>query len=514
MGVMALASCAATALEKRRPLQVDGMIPDPMFTSTHAITIDAPAERVWPWIVQMGAGRAGWYSWDRIDNGGTPSSASIRPELQRIVTGDIMPAVPGATDAFVVAAVDPPRELVLTAPDGQGGNAVAWEHLLEPLDRGRTRLIVRGRASSHWVDLARTRPPAGHHRIFIERVYAVLATLPRPLLIGLATLGHRMMEARHLRGIQRRSSGSSAFKTPEGEAAYLSAYNAALKLWPVPYDELDIPTRFGTTHVIASGPSDAPPLVLLHGYMATSAMWSLNIADFSKAHRVYAIDVMGQPSKSIPREPIRDRADFMAWLTATLDGLRLGSVSLVGMSFGGWIALGYAVAAPERVHKLVLLSVGGFLPMARQFTLRGMLMVFLPTRFTVSSFMHWLGIKENLAHPDTRRMGDVVDLTYLGLKHFLMAPETARVMPTVFSDGELRSIQMPTLVLFGDHEVICDPAAALVRALRLIPDCRGELISGPRHEMCVSHHHIVDARVLDFLKSPSGHGRSWPPPSL
>ena len=99
-------------------------------------------------------------------------------------------------------------------------------------------------------------------------------------------------------------------------------------------------------------------------------------------------------------------------------------------------------------------------------------------------------------------MRDVVDSTYLGLKHFRMLQETARVKPTAFSDGELTSLQMPTLVLFGDHEVICDPAMALARALRLIPDCTGELVSGSRHEMCVSHHHIVDARVLDFLKKP------------
>jgi pimeloyl-ACP methyl ester carboxylesterase len=209
---------------------------------------------------------------------------------------------------------------------------------------------------------------------------------------------------------------------------------------------------------------------------------------------------MGQPSRSIRAEPIHDRADFVAWLTATLDGLHLGRVSLVGMSFGGWIALGYAVAAPERVEKLVLLSVGGFLPMAKQFTMRGMLMVFWPTRFMVNSFMHWLGIKENPANPDTHGMGRLVDLTHLGLKHFRMPLDTARVMPIVFSESELRSIQMPTLVLFGDHEVICDPAAALARALRLIPDCRGELVRGPRHEMCASQYRPVDARVLDFLK--------------
>jgi hypothetical protein len=196
----------ATALEKRRPLPVDALVPEPIFASTHAITIDAPPEQVWPWIAQMGAGRAGWYSWDAIDNGGTRSSESIVPALQTVARGDIMPAVPGAKDAFVVAAVERDRDLVLTVPDGRGGNAVAWEHVLDPLPGGRTRLIVRGRASSHWLDLARAKPPAGRRRIFIERAYAVLATLPRPLLIAFAGVGHRMMEARHMRGIRRRST--------------------------------------------------------------------------------------------------------------------------------------------------------------------------------------------------------------------------------------------------------------------------------------------------------------------
>jgi hypothetical protein len=158
----------------------------------------------------MGAGRAGWYSWDAIDNGGTPSATSIRADLQTIVPGDIMPAIPGAKDAFIVAAVEPSRDLVLTVPDGRGGSAVAWEHFLHPLDGGRTRLIVRGCASSAWLDLARTKPPTGHRRLFIERAYAGLARLPRLLLIGLAALGHRIMEARHLRGIKRRCAGLSA----------------------------------------------------------------------------------------------------------------------------------------------------------------------------------------------------------------------------------------------------------------------------------------------------------------
>jgi hypothetical protein len=206
---MAFATCLATSAERHRELPADGIVPDSVFTSTHAVTIDAPPEAVWPWIAQMGAGRAGWYSWDLIDNGGSPSAKRVMPELQTVVPGAIMPAVPRATDAFVVASVDPPRDLVLTVADGHGANAVAWEHRLEPVDGGRTRLIVRGRASSHWLDLARAPTPAGHHRIFIERAYAVLAGLPRPLLIAFARVGHRIMEARHLRGIQRRGTATT-----------------------------------------------------------------------------------------------------------------------------------------------------------------------------------------------------------------------------------------------------------------------------------------------------------------
>src|SRR5215510_7620410 len=115
------ATCIATAREKRRPRPVDALVPAQLYDSTHAIPIDGPPERVWPWIAQMGAGRAGWYSWDAIDNGGTASATSILPAFQTLVTGDVMPAIPGANDAFIVAAVDPPRNLVLTVPDGRAG---------------------------------------------------------------------------------------------------------------------------------------------------------------------------------------------------------------------------------------------------------------------------------------------------------------------------------------------------------------------------------------------------------
>ena len=135
--------------------------------------------------------------------------------------------------------------------------------------------------------------------------------------------------------------------------------------------------------------------------------------------------------------------------------------------------------------------------MVRQFSLRGMLMVFFPTRLTVTSFMRWLGITNRPGETDA---SPVLELTYLGLKHFRVPLETSRVMPVMFSDDQLRSMRVPTLVLIGDHEVICDPVTALARARRLFPDVQGELVPRCSHDMCFSQHRIVDEQMLDFLK--------------
>jgi len=119
-----------------------------------------------------------------------------------------------------------------------------------------------------------------------------------------------------------------------------------------------------------------------------------------------------------------------------------------------------------------------------------------PTRLTVSSFMGWLGFDTGL--PDARR---VFDLMCLGLKHFRLPRETLRVGINVLSDDELRSLQVPVLLLMGDREVIYDPTTALARARRLIPDFQGELVPQSSHDMCFSQHGFVDARVLDFLNA-------------
>jgi len=291
----------------------------------------------------------------------------------------------------------------------------------------------------------------------------------------------------------------SPFKSPQGEAEYLAAYDAMMQYWPVPYESIDIPGHYGCTHLVVSGPKDAPALVLLHGGRASLTMWSANVGDLSRETRVYAIDIIGQPGKSIPDKTFQKREDLIPWFSELLDSLKIPKASLVGQSYGGWFALNYAIHRPEKVNKLALLSpAASFLPLNWQHALRGAGMFFFPSRRTMMSFKLWETYPGNIQSPENRTFFNAkVEQLYLGFKHFRCQGEAN---PDIFSDAELRSLQVPTLLLIGQQEVIYDPAASLERARRLIPHIEASLIPNASHDLSSFQAGVVDERILKFLK--------------
>lgn len=144
-------SVAATADEQVRQLPGDALIAEAAGQLTHAITIQRPRRDVWPWLVQMGAGsRAGWYSYDRLDNGGKPSAQRIIPSLQHVVVGTLFPALPGRTDGFSVLHVEHDAHLVLGWLASDGTPITTWAFVLEDAGPSTTRLVVRSRASRRY----------------------------------------------------------------------------------------------------------------------------------------------------------------------------------------------------------------------------------------------------------------------------------------------------------------------------------------------------------------------------
>jgi hypothetical protein len=160
--------------ESARSLPGDDLVPEAELVETRGITVNAPPSAVWPWLVQMGYGRGGWYSYDQMDNDAA-SADRILPEYQSLSVGDVMPTWPGG--GFRVAAMDPGRSLALyldtaivkaqqeaseqTLPEdltpgikaaGAMGDLsmpefkASWTFVLEPAPDGATRIIERLRA--------------------------------------------------------------------------------------------------------------------------------------------------------------------------------------------------------------------------------------------------------------------------------------------------------------------------------------------------------------------------------
>ncbi len=135
----------ATDAELQRAAPGDDIVAHPQLVATRAITINAPASAIWPWLVQMGFRRAGWYSYDWLDNEGRRVER-VMPEFQQLMVGDLMPTV--ARGGFRVEAIEPERALTLSIRGADVGADMdlSVALLLDPIDERRTRLILRLRA--------------------------------------------------------------------------------------------------------------------------------------------------------------------------------------------------------------------------------------------------------------------------------------------------------------------------------------------------------------------------------
>jgi pimeloyl-ACP methyl ester carboxylesterase len=275
--------------------------------------------------------------------------------------------------------------------------------------------------------------------------------------------------------------------------AFGAAYDKVLAKWPADREALRVPTPFGTTHVNACGPADAPPLVLLPGGGgATSTSWYAQAAHLARTRRVLAVDLIGAPGRS---EPAADRhprtvADLVAWLDALLDGLGIERADVGGHSYGAWIALHHALRSRDRMRRLFLLDpTQCFAGFKAAYLLHALPMLLRPTPARVRAFLEWETGKGAL-DPDWLRLQEAA----AGF------PATRPVTGPRPAPEALRALNAPVLLLVAANSRTCDTYDVTARAAELLPRVEADVVPG------VSHHALPQSaspelarRLTEFL---------------
>ncbi|MEO8516248.1 MAG: alpha/beta hydrolase [Flavobacterium sp.] len=283
------------------------------------------------------------------------------------------------------------------------------------------------------------------------------------------------------------------FKSKKQKKTYINSYNKSLLLWDAPYQEEDIQTSFGKAHIIIAGPTEAAPLVLLHGMDATSTMWFPNIKALSKNHRVYAIDFLNEVGKSQSVEKSLSKEEIVMWYNEIFNHYKLKKIDLIGASKGGWLATLLATQDNNKIDKLILLSPAQTFKGIDQ-TGKASSALFLkvfPTRKRLNKTLEAFSFYPYNINPVYKNQ------FYLGNKHTKSSSDFLQLQP--FSNDDLKKINSPVLVLIGDHDII-NSNESLIDAKKFLPNCKTEIIKNAGHFISIDQSQAVNKAVLDFLK--------------
>jgi pimeloyl-ACP methyl ester carboxylesterase len=288
------------------------------------------------------------------------------------------------------------------------------------------------------------------------------------------------------------------FKTAQAKEEYLKLYDERAKQWPVLSTTKMVNTSYGQTFVRISGPESAAPLVLMHGIGGNSLQWMHNVESLSQHYRVYAVDNVYDNGRSVPRKIITDANDYVSWLNELFDSLGMDDrINIVGLSYGGWITTQYALKFPNRLGKIVLLAPVGTVAQLSPGWIARAVSVAIPIKYFSRNFVYWLSEDTLNSGEKGRAMIDEhVDEAFVAVRSF---KRKKIVNPSVLSDAELQSIEVPALFIVGENEKIYSPHEVLDRLHRVAPQIQTKLIGNAGHDLTMAQAEKVNNLIIEFV---------------
>lgn len=274
-------------------------------------------------------------------------------------------------------------------------------------------------------------------------------------------------------------------------------YDRQVDQLPVLVEPRWVTTSAGRTHLLVSGPKEAPPLIVLHGMNMNAAAMSVALSQLSAIRRVYAVDIIGMPGKSTGVRPTRKGSGYPLWLSEVVAALGIAYADFLGQSFGGWLVLKLAALMPSRIRRGVLLDSGGFIP----FTVKGQLVAgLMALRYMVwPSAKHLRRAAQPFYAPQVAPEPHFAELLGLTYRHTRMDIDW-RGLP-VLSREDLAGFHAPVFVSYGEHDVFFRAKQAVQKAKDILPgSVATEVVKGEGHVFARRAKQDLYHRIASFLE--------------
>lgn len=286
-------------------------------------------------------------------------------------------------------------------------------------------------------------------------------------------------------------SKKSIYKNKKCEIEMMEVYDRQLSRLGIEYEEKMINTRFGDTHVLITGPKNAPPLITLHGGNGNSPLNLSLFLPLTKCFRVYAPDTVGFPGKSDQTRLSPKNNSYGQWVVDVMDGLNLESVPFVTSSYSSSILLHLATIAPERISQAILyvpsgIAHGPILPMIK-IMVRWLIYPLFPKRDRLINAMKPMMTEIN------EEFLEFCDAMIRDYKMELRGPKE-------FTKEELKNFKSPTFVIAAKDDIFFPADRVIPKANDIFQNLvRTECIDG-RHLSSKKILEYVNHKVIEFLK--------------
>ncbi|MGE2724825.1 alpha/beta fold hydrolase [Mycolicibacterium pulveris] len=287
-------------------------------------------------------------------------------------------------------------------------------------------------------------------------------------------------------------SADGGFRNADARRHYLAAYDELRVLSSTPTVVHDVPTGFGTVRVYQHGPSDGVPLVLVHGFFLTSAMWWEQVAGLTGYFTVFALDMLGQPGASIQSKTMFTPVHCARAIDEVLAGLSLRKVHLVGHSYGGWLATHTAARAPALLATVTLVDPASTVARtSARFWKNLALIMSRPHSARAETAAAWIAGCPAPGSPIDR-------LARLFTAGFAAFAPPVRTAPLRFaSDRLLRSVKVPVQVLLAG-DTVHDSDKGIQRIRSVVPAWRYHLWPNASHALPIEMADETNACIRQF----------------